>query len=327
MAYSGDNLPVRACAMQKLLRMLFTCATSLLAFFKWRFVLHTISTVFCCYEVYFKVYMTRQSLWSFSSMVLAQFLEPHPLGELSPRLPKMTGFHSWVIMFMDCVCICFYLFAFVCHYILHIYCVCIYIYIFIYIYICVCVCACVFAFVSCFHSLGGTPMMSSLSSFRHMFSFRQPSIYNKCSAVMCKQDQRKIVRIYSRVNWLCMEAWVKLLWHVMTSSDWEVGKLWLRHDAPHVLHRASVQRPFNGLCDTYLCHALSRWAWIDLDVVSFLLNNDMCFCTLATRSTSPESLICGIKTNTRISSQFCASFSLLSNTGLQFFQYIYIYIA
>ena len=32
----------------------------------------------------------------------------------------------------------------------------------IYIYICVCVCACVFAFVSCFHSLGGTPIMSSL---------------------------------------------------------------------------------------------------------------------------------------------------------------------
>ena len=137
-----------------------------------------------------KVYMTRQSLWSFSSMVLAQILEPHPLGELSPRLPKMTGFHSWFIMFMDCGCICFYLFVFVCHYILHICCV----------YIYVCVCACVFAFVSCFHSLGGTPIMSSLSSFRHMFSFRQPSIYNACRAVMCKQDQRQIVRIYSRVN-------------------------------------------------------------------------------------------------------------------------------
>ena len=201
--------------------------------------------------------------------------------------------------------------------------------IYIYIYVCVCVRVCV---CICFmfpltrrHSYHVVP-----SSFRHMFSFRQPSIYNTCRAVMCKQDQRQIVRIYSRVNWLCMEAWVKLLaesifewfWHVMTSSDWEVGKLWLRHDAPHVLHRASVQRPFNGLCDTYLCHALSRWASIDLDVVSFLLNDDMCFCTLATRSTSPESSICGIKTSTRFSSQFCASFSLLSNTGLQFFQYI-----
>ena len=135
-----------------------------------------------------KVYMTRQSLWSFSSMVLAQILEPHPLGELSPRLPKMTGFHSWFIMFMDCGCICFYLFVFVCHYILHICCV----------YMCVCACVCLHLFHVSTHSealLSCRPFQVS-----DMFSFRQPSIYNTCRAVMCKQDQRQIVRIYSRVN-------------------------------------------------------------------------------------------------------------------------------
>ena len=51
---------------------------------------HTISTKFA--------YMTRQSLRSFSSMVLAHILESHRLAELSPRLPEMSDFHVWSIM-------------------------------------------------------------------------------------------------------------------------------------------------------------------------------------------------------------------------------------
>ena len=164
-----------------------------------------------------KVYMTRQSLWSFSSMVLAQILEPHPLGELSPRLPKMTGFHSWFIMFMDCGCICFYLFVFVCHYILHICCV--------YICVCarVCVCICFMFPLTRRHSYHVVPF-----KFQTYVFF--PTTFDLQHMSRCHVQARpktNCPNLFTCELWLCMEAWVKLLaesifewfWHVMTSSD------------------------------------------------------------------------------------------------------------
>lgn len=43
-----------------------------------------------------------------------------------------------------------------------------------------------------------------------------------------------------------------ILWRQLACNHCGPFPLWCLHDAPHVLHRASVQRPFNGLCDTYL---------------------------------------------------------------------------